>query len=46
MQPKVQLINMTKGAPMAFDNLLVEQFARKKPIKVYSVYERKREYRA
>lgn len=41
MQPKVQLINMTKGVPMAFDNLLVEQICEKKPIKVYSVYEGK-----
>lgn len=41
MQPKVQLINMTKGAPVAFDNLLVEQICEKKPIEVLSVYEGK-----
>ena len=41
MQPAVQLINMTAGAPAAFDNLLVEQICEKKPVEVVSIFEGK-----
>ena len=41
MKPTVQLINMTPGAPVAFDNLLVEQICEKKPIEVVSVLDGK-----
>ena len=41
MQPAVQLINMTAGAPAAFDNLLVEQICEKKPVGVVSIFEGK-----
>lgn len=38
MKPGVQLINMTPGAPVAFDNLLIEQICEKKPVEVISIY--------
>ena len=48
MTPKVQLINMTPDAPVAFDNLLVEQICEKKPIEILSIFEEKedKEYKA
>ena len=38
MTPKVQLFNMTQGASMGFDNLLVEKICEKKPIEVVTIY--------
>ncbi len=38
MTPKVQLWNMTQGASMGFDNLLVEKICEKKPIEVVTIY--------
>lgn len=38
MTPKVQLFNMTQGASMRFDNLLVEKICEKKPIEVVTIY--------
>ena len=38
MTPKVQLFNMTQGASMGFDNLLVEKICEKKPIEVVAIY--------
>ena len=48
MKPTVQLINMTASAPIAFDNLLVEQICEKKPIEILSIFEGKedKEYKA
>ena len=38
MTLKVQLWNMTQGASMGFDNLLVEKICEKKPIEVVTIY--------
>ena len=38
MTPKVQLWNMTQGASIGFDNLLVEKICEKKPIEVVTIY--------